>query len=288
MKLLLLTLFLLLFCCACNVINPDEREPAFVNIENFTIGSSSIEESSSEGISEMWVYANSDIQGVYNVPSRIPILKEGNTELTIFAGIKNNGIASTRIRYPFYAGFDTVISANALQSYDISPRFNYLSNANVDINRTFETQGNTFESGTNNQSEMQLIDDADVAIQGNKCIKVWIASGNTYMHLIDNINLVMQPGEVTFLEMNYSCNNTFALGVYSIQNSSSSKIPIIYITPTNTNEGAEPVWNKIYIDLGAIAGSSPNTDYYRIFMESVKQESETPTYFFDNIKILSF
>ena len=123
---------------SCNVINPDEQEPSFIQIDNFAFHASSGQGSSRHNISDVWVYANDDIQGVYDVPADIPVIRSGNTKITVFAGIKNDGIGTTRIRYPFYTGYDTIVNLEAIDHHVISPHFEYVSNVLIDDERNFE------------------------------------------------------------------------------------------------------------------------------------------------------
>src|SRR5687768_8122345 len=80
----------------------DQAIPAYLTIPSISVNARSYEGSSSSNIADVWVYQNSNLQGEYEMPVEFPILAEGNTELLVFAGIKLNGISSTRAIYPFY------------------------------------------------------------------------------------------------------------------------------------------------------------------------------------------
>jgi hypothetical protein len=285
MKLTLLFCILVLFN-SCDFINPDERDPAFIFIDTFEVTTTPGQGTNRNGISELWVYANADIIGVFDVPAQIPLIGNGNQQITIFAGIKNNGIGTTRIRYPFFATFDTVLNLQGLNEYHLTPRFTYNQGALIDNSRNFET-GNTFVSGSNNNGSIDLIDDSQIAADGNRCIRATVNNPG-YLQFIDNTDLTMESGNTVFLEMDYSCNNTFGIGVYALQAGNSAKIPILYLTPTTPDAGSTPAWNKVYVDFGAIAIQYPNADYYRIYFESSANESATPTIFLDNLKIVNW
>ena len=62
-----------------------------------------------DNITDAWVYLNDNLQGVYELPANFPVLAKGNQTLRVKAGIKLNGISSTRSPYPFYESFiDTI------------------------------------------------------------------------------------------------------------------------------------------------------------------------------------
>jgi hypothetical protein len=286
MRLIILYVCVFVFS-SCNLINPDEQEPSYVYIDDYTFSTTIGQGTASEGISELWVYSNSDIVGVYDLPARIPILQNGNNRITVFAGIKNNGVGTNRIRYPFYASYDTLVNLSPDQITYVKPRFTYASNVAINDTRNFES-GNFFVAGTNNEGTISLINDAQIAMDGNKCVKAYLNSGSSYMQFIDNTDLNMESGNTVFLELNYSSNNTFAVGTYAVSSGSSTKFPILFITPTTDNDGSVPVWNKIYIDLGLAASQNLGAEYYRIYFESSASESATPTIYLDNLKIVNW
>lgn len=286
MKLLLNSVALLIFT-GCNVINPDEQEPSFVFIDSYSFQPQAGQGSSSTAITELWNYANDDIQGVFDLPAQIPVLRTGLNKYSVYAGIKNNGMSSTRIRYPFYAVYDTILDLQPLQSYHITPRFQYHTAAQVNATRDFEA-GNFFQAGPNNGATIEVINNPTLAVDGDRFGKIILTPPLNYMSFIDNSNIVMQAGNTIFIEMNYSCNNTFIVGTFTVENGDTRKNPVIYLTPTNTDGGDTPTWKKIYIDLGIVAGENPNADYHRLYVECISSETESPVVFLDNIKIVNW
>jgi hypothetical protein len=288
MKCLSNALLLLLAFSSCNIINPDEPEPAYVNIDTYSFHAVAGQGTSDQKITDMWVYANDDIQGVFDVPSSIPVLRTGTTDIKVFAGIKQNGISSTRIRYPFFTVFDTTLNLSSLGAHTITPHFTYTSGVSVDDSRDFESGVYFQEATQSNEGTFQVINDPAVAFEGNKCGKASLSGGLDFMQFMDNTELTLESGNAIFLEMNYSCNNTFAIGVFTTTSGSVAKNPVLYITPTTGNSGDVPEWNKIYVDLGAVALDNPSADFHQLYFESMLSESSTPTIFLDNLKIVKW
>ena len=49
------------------------------------------------------VYINDDLVGVYELPAKFPVLKEGNVTVKVFAGIIDFAKDPPRgVKYPFY------------------------------------------------------------------------------------------------------------------------------------------------------------------------------------------
>ncbi|MEM9024932.1 MAG: hypothetical protein AAGB22_14400, partial [Bacteroidota bacterium] len=97
----------LLNLSSCDIINPEEEIPSFLRIDsiNLNITNSGIQGAPTENITEAWVFWNSELIGVFELPAIIPILAAGQGELQVAAGIQVNGIGAKREIYPFYQAF---------------------------------------------------------------------------------------------------------------------------------------------------------------------------------------
>jgi hypothetical protein len=271
----------------CSSLDSKDQLPTFIEIKTYRLANSNGQTIEGDGISELWVYANGDIVGIYDTIARIPVLEEGSTDITVFAGIKNNAMGMNRIRYPFYNAFDTTLTLVPGETIEIKPEFSYVSLAAMDESRDFES-GNYFEQGTANEGALTVINDPAVAIQGNRCGKATLNSSQSHMEFVDGNHLALTAGNTAFLEMNYSCNNTFSVGLYAVYDGVPRKQPILYLVPTTSNSGDAPEWNKVFIDLGMMASQNVYADYFMIYVESDKLESTTPTVYLDNLKIVNW
>jgi hypothetical protein len=277
-------MFLIVIIAACNR-SDDDHVPAFIQTETVTLSTLSYQGSNSSAISELWFYSDGDILGVVDTPVSLPLLKQGNQTITVFPGIKNNGMGTSRIRYPFYTSYDTSIFIEPGQSYSITPRFSYLTSAVVDASRNFES-GNTFLEATGNDAIMELLSDPDIAATGVRCVKMTLPSGSSLLSYLDETNIELEAGSVAFLEMDYSCNNTFAVGLFAIAGGNPTKVPVLFLTPSQSGNGELPEWKKIYMDLGMVASQYPNTESFRLYIECTRSEEESPVIFLDDIKIV--
>ncbi len=164
----LLILPVLIFLSSCDLINPSEQIPAYVHLDEYTFEAGPGMGSSSHNISEVWVYDNGTILGVYDLPADVPILLEGNTELSFFAGIKNNGMSSHRIQYPFYQGYYETVNLAPLKVDTISPTFSYKENASILFESSFEDASTGFiDTQTNDDVEFLVSEDENNVFEGN-------------------------------------------------------------------------------------------------------------------------
>ena len=125
MKFFLILLLPLLF--ACQLIDQPEIAPSFIQIESFDFNiNNSGQGSESSKITDVWVYANNNLEGVYELPATLPLHYQGNTDLALYPGIKRNGISTDRKKYPFYEPYivktnlipDSVIEIHPSTQYD--------------------------------------------------------------------------------------------------------------------------------------------------------------------------
>jgi len=277
------SLCLLLFLVGCK--SSDEGLPAFVEASTVELITTVSQGSNSHAISELWVYVDGNILGVLDTPMRLPVLEEGNHDIAVYGGIKNNGMGTSRIRYPFYTSFDTTVNLKAGESYAIDPTFRYVSNALVDASRNFEA-GNSFVEVSSNQGDIELLNNPVLAASGVRCARMTLPATAGILSYVDETNITLNSGEVAFLELDYSCNNTFILGVYVVSGGDSQKVPVLYLTPTNNGDGSQPTWNKVYMDLGMIAASYPSADNFRLYTECTRGEALIPTIYLDDLKVV--
>jgi hypothetical protein len=259
--------------------------PAYITASKHSFQASVSQGSNSAGITELWLYTDGDILGVVDTPVSLPLLKQGRQTITVFAGIKNNGMGVSRIRYPFYASFDTTLDVIAGQSYSLQPRFRYIDNAVLDVTRDFES-GDVFTPVTPNNGILYLENQPNLAASGVRCGRFTLPSNGNLLSYRDQTDFSITSGSVAFMEMDYSCNNTFSVGVYVIQGDTPTKVPVLYLTPTQANSDGLPNWDKIYMDLGMVAKQYPNATSYKLYIECSRNEAAVPVIYLDDIKIV--
>jgi len=284
MKLLFYALLSVLAFASCNIINPDEREPAYLQVENYTFTTEAGQGTSSEKITEMWVNANDNILSIVSPGAQIPVLNEGDTKISVLAGIKNFGASDMRIHYPFYQPFDTTIHFTPLSYHKIHPRFKYYPNALIDATRNFESGNNFLEVDGINQGILEEVNNPEIAFEGSRCLRLYLTENNSLILFQDQNEIDIESGNTVFLEMNYSCNQPFTIGIESTEGSTLRSNDMV--TMSATADGTDIVWNKIYIDLGEIGLLYPGASAHNIYVKCVKSGSDLPVIYLDNLKVV--
>ena len=112
----------LLIISACQKEENPNTIPAYLKIDTITLD----ENNTTTNITDAWVYVDDQLQGVYELPATFPVLETDSQTLRIKAGIKSNGIASSRIAYPFYASFIDTVLFTPNQTITVNPTVSYL------------------------------------------------------------------------------------------------------------------------------------------------------------------
>lgn len=276
------------FLASCSLVDPEEPLPGYVVIPDFEFTTNySTEGSDSERITEVWVFADDRMLGAYELPAQVPILSEGAVELQIFPGIKNNGIVNSRIIYPFYQSHRETVFLEPLKKDTVRPQFVYKSNITIRLIDDFEL-ANVFVLDNNTQGTMNRINDPEIVFEGTRSLHLALTAEEVVTRIVSNEQQFLLPTtRQSWLEMNYRCDNTFAMGLVRNNANGSTRELIMVLTPTMRNS-SEPVWNKIYIELNDVTWTSqPGT--YEVYFEMVKdQGNTTANMWLDNVKIVHF
>jgi hypothetical protein len=250
--------------------------PAYIKIENIYLG----ENDSNSTITDAWVYVNGQLQGVYELPAKFPVLEEGNANIKVYAGIKNNGIASDRVIYPFYSSDTTnkVLTINA--STEIYPT--------VNIKENIDGQFDDFDNGYSFNSDtcFQVLSGGPYGKYGSLSLSdsdsILITEIN-YQDFPLSFENVPQQGSPTYLELDYKSNTTFLVGIYiTSTNSPTLEKGLLWINPKEE-------WNKIYIDLTQTVSEAIGAETFSIFIKMQRDSNlDENKLDFDNIRIIHY
>ena len=278
----------LLFCLislvsSCDVINPDEQIPAYVHIEPYTVETDFFEGTSSSRITEAWFYANGEYLGAYGLPADIPVLAEGQAELRIFPGIKDNGIISTPDIYPFYTTITTTVDLVPAQTVTINPIAEYTANTKFVFIEEFENAHVFVDDQDGDPGTGISISDIDV-FEGSTSGRIYLDTMHTLVEVATLTKYTGIPtnGSPVYLEMNYKNEVAFSVGLIG---HAGTLDPATYYVITLV---PRDFWNKIYINLTEAMLISDLDAYQVVIQAGLPGNLEEAELFFDNIKLLHF
>jgi hypothetical protein len=287
MKLLYVGFLLLagIVLSSCNLINPDEKQPAYISIDTITVTTDVVYQgSNSAKISEAWIYVDDNLLGVYDLPCKVPVLAdEGNHKLTIGAGIQLNGISSTLAPYAFYQLKDTSLNLSPGFISTLNPNISYYDSLTFPLIANFDLlSGNKLSATSYSDTSASLTTDPTKVFEGTGSFLANLKrdSGFVEFETIDSYSLPKQ-GRSVFAEVNYKNTHVLSVGIAAYYTSSSTlRYTVINLNPSQT-------WKKVYINLTNYVSSEVNANNYRLFFYSEKTAGSSELeILIDNLKIV--
>jgi len=282
---------IILVFASCKKINPEENTPGYISIKQIDLSTKTdqSEGSSASKITEAFVYIDDNLQGVYELPCKFPVLSGGSHRYTIRPGVLMNGIKASRVSYPFYSWYDTTFTLNSLEYTTLQPRVKYNASAKFYWLENFENLGISIKKTGNSPNELQLETDLTKVYEGTACGYLTIEPGTLYGEISTIADFVLPLQETpVYLEMNYKCNHPLTLGIYGNFPSTVRQEGIISLNPTQNADGTY-YWNKIYINLTPNIAANSGASSFKIYLGATANSNyPTPEFYFDNFKLISY
>ncbi len=269
------------FCAACNLIEPVQPIPGYIEIDSISLSTDYLTQgSASKRITDAWVYVDDELAGVYELPTSFPILKTGAHKVSVRGGIMVDGIAATRSAYPFYKFYETSLTIDEKKDVKINPMVQYFPGITFEWIEDFEDPGFTIDSI--NGSSVSMKRSGTEVFEGNASGEVDLDAGHTAFYGQSYNQWVLpRGGTQVFLELNYKSNNTFRTGIIAYTTTGDQVDTVLNINPTAGE------WKKIYINITDAVSTYTNTINNRIFFAMEKAEGlDTAKLYIDNIKLI--
>ena len=265
-------IFILLFIfISCE---KNDKIPSYIKVNNVNLNYNQNFGSITENITDVWVYIEDNLQGVYEIPVEFPVIEEGIKNIRVKAGIKANGIASTRIQYPFYSSFLDTINLVKDETIEIFPTFSYNDAFNAII-EDFENSGTTVDSTISSEIDFTIVNEDE-----NKYAFAEIVSPLINFEIATQDLTLPQQGAPVYLELDYKSSTEFLVGMYINYPQDVVKSELVWVT-------SKQDWNKIYINLTQTVSESIGAQSFKVFINMRRNDpSSNEEISLDNIKVL--
>lgn len=273
----------LLFIQSCEIINPEEQLPAYVYIDNFTFTTSlDLQGYASSKLPDAWVYADNEFIGAFELPATIPILAEGETEIIVYPGIKENGISGTGMIYPFYNAYTITRNLTGGATDTILPATTYKNSSAITflMLERFESS-NPFYSVISDAA-LTTTTDPLLVFEGNRsAISTMTGTVDTFYIQTSDPLIFPAIDHQLFLELDYKCDIPFNVWIKCNTATGSALYDEVLTITSKEN------WNKIYVNLNPslqyFAANQPES--YHLEFRALNT-LDSATIMFDNIKII--
>lgn len=275
------------------------QKPVYLSIPHMGVTIESPDQgTSNQKINTVWILANNNLDGVYELPCTVPVLlHEGTNQLSLYEGISLNGVAATRAIYTplnkinFNLNYtpsgkdhaDTIVITPEHRTTTYSP---FVS---VNVLEDFDGTGYSFQKTSSSDTSFQKVSDPgqvfinpeDPSENNGKAGVLYTTSKYDFAEVASvNEYPLPQDGSNIFLELNYKCNEPFAVGVIGESPAGTEQRITAYVNPKDN-------WNKIYINLVTEVTAMANANNFKVFF-GVQHSSDVDTgkVYLDNIKLI--
>lgn len=289
MRILLITLLIGFLLNGCVKNNP---LPVWLEINEWTLESNPLNTNGepdflSHNFTDVWVYVDNKVIGVFEVPCKIPILINGeNKNIKLYPAIRNNGISSTKKLYPFTEAFDTTLNLVPGQTYTFNPVTRYTTAVKF-WTEDFESSTVKLETDTDySTSTLDFGSDPAIAISGDYG-HIGVSTDNSLWVGLTTEALTLPKGSEVYLEVDYRNTAPILTGVKAI-----NTIGTITDNPNvsmNAQSATDVKWKKIYIQLGEIVSYSTSAyTFKQYFKVQLPETLSSADVYIDNIHVVYF
>lgn len=258
--------------------------PHMVHVPEISLATSAMEGTASARIEEVWVYTETDVYGAFPLPADIPWpVENGPATLRFLPGIRANAVSATRQPYPFYETLEWTIVPEPAGRDTVTWTTAYNSFAAVSVVEDFELANRFAESVTSTAEVVRTTDPAWV-FEGDASGFVRLTPSEALLVAATNEQqLNLNPDGPVWLEMNFRCNQVFAVGLEAHNLVEVTRTPILVLNPTDGE------WKKIYLDLGPVVRSATTAAWFELALDANYDGSvDTAQIAIDNLKIVQY
>lgn len=244
---------------------------------------------------EIIVYQQGDtaesIVGIYQLPCKFPILKKGVIDyIKVVPVVKQNGIAATRIPYPFYREIkltDVRLTPDSITDFGTLTTHYYSRQA---MSAPWQEYFEPSQSAIKLDSCVGRISyKEDTVCSGRGCGVIRVSADQTKVNFWSRDSIVVNdPTAYVYLEMDYWSDFDFSVGfnmpTISGGNNIISSAMVLYANADATTH--EPQWQKIYINLGRLWASYNYYPNLRLYFTIFNDEGHEGRLLLDNMKVV--
>lgn len=265
--------------------DPEEQIPAYLTIDSISVKNLNYasQGTANHNIKDAWVYIDNQLLGVFELPARFPVLAEGSHSVLIGAGILENGISATRVRYPLYTSYEVAAFFKAGETITLPDpvELNYFPTLSYSWYEDFE--GNTFSFDSVSGSQAGFIPfNSDMPFEGNFSGKFKLTEAASYFEGSCTSELIDINGfSSAWVELNYKAEQPFSVGLkVKLPNGT---VTSNYVSTVNRSDK----WNKIYINVSDVVGRNQSAVNFKVYIAANLEQGRTESVIYvDNIKLI--
>ena len=294
-KIYLLIAIVLLGVSACKPSEDITGVPSYVHIQKADVhipgNNFLVQGDSFQNITDIWLSVSGSALGAYELPATIPALFDGNQNLGIQAGIKENGTGATRAIYPFYTYIIKNVNLQSTKTLDVHPIFQYDPKTKFIFNERFENSNPTIQPFVGNNTakiSYPKFTDPNYALYGeNRCMEAQLINSDSGTFYASDLKsrTGFTIGNPVWMEISFNTEVPLTVGMFVVQAGTGSSYSSDLVT-LNTTGG---LWKKVYINFTDLIYNEAAGSGYSFYIEGFKAAgNQIDHIYIDNIKLLCF
>jgi len=273
---------IMLFLASCDFFDSTDQLPMYFNIDNVSLQTTNSQGFNTHKISDIDVFADGASVGVFNIPASVPVLKtKEQLDIEFIGVIRNNGIASNPIRYPFYKtqSFNFPFEENGTEVLELD--FEYSEQSKQILVGDFEIT-NPFTVNYDNNPDIEFKRSGE-SEYGDFCGKITLDEAGDFFEksTFTKIDRSVVFGGPVYLEMDYKNEIPFGIGVLKLQTGQ------FFVPEYRVALKKQEEWNKVYVELTEIF-SDNQIEQFTILIGSSSGTSAKGSIWIDNLRIVHF
>lgn len=264
-----------------NSCDQEEPIPSYIYIDKIQLQTENNEGTARHEITDAWVSVGNQLIGGFPLPATIPVLESGVQEVTVFPGIIQNGIGSTRDIYPFYTRYIVNTTLEPMVTDTINPLVKYENNANFALIEDFEAS-NLISDDIDGNNLTGVTITADEVYEGNRSGKITLTTTDNLIEVGSNLyyNIGERVSNV-YVEFHYKNDVDFEVGITGRSPFTFDRFYKAGVVPSDD-------WRKVYVDLTGDISSMllDGADEFQLVFRAINTTDETAYIYIDNIKLI--
>ncbi len=265
----------------CNIINPAEEIPTYLQIDSFQFENNRTDNTggTTHKIRSVFVVYNGKNIGGFDLPAKVPVLASGTGELFVFPAVDNSGLFGYQLQYAHYTAYKTTLTADPGKTISILPKTGYTEASRFYYVEDFENS-NDFVS-LSGAPVASTTDPAEV-LDGSRSGKFSVDSAGRTTTVTTNRKFVfVNTNSEPVLELDYKSTALLRIGIYAENFTQPNYFLTLYPSPEA---------NKVYIPLGqAIAGLGGGAANFHLAFQVFNTDGASGSYVIvDDVKVVLF